>query len=107
MELHGIRHLPVVEDGSLVGVITERDARLTQVIESATGNGPPVGEICSIEPYVVFDDTEVAEVTRHMAQFKIDCALIADRDAGFVGIFTTVDACKLIYMILEEEAPAS
>lgn len=100
MALRGIRHLPVVDGNDLVGVLTERDARLGEVLCSPSSPAPTVGELCSKDPYVVQGDEEVSHVTQEMCEKKFDCALVADDDGNFVGIFTSTDAFKLVYMLL-------
>ncbi len=101
MEIGGIRHLPVVEEGDLIGVLSEREVQLAEIVEKAMGGMPRVGEICKRDPHIVFDDTPLSEIAAQMAERKIDCTLIADKNAGLVGIFTTVDACRSIQILLE------
>ena len=101
MQIGGIRHLPVVEDGDLVGILSEREVQLAEIVEKAMGGMPRVGDICQKDPHVVFDDTPLAEIASEVAERKIDCALIVDKDAGLIGIFTTVDACRCIQVLLE------
>jgi len=103
MQTREIRHLPVVERGALLGILSERDIRLSMVVCGATGFCPTASDLCFKEPYVVRDDDEVAEIALEMSQKKIDCALVADKDGNFVGIFTTTDACRLLHLVLEEE----
>ena len=102
MEEKGIRHLPVVQGGNLLGVLTERDARLAQMIDRVTGRPPQASEVCCRDPYVVFDDTDIGEVSQVMAERKLDYALIADKHAGCVGILTTVDICRLVSLHYSE-----
>ena len=102
MHVRDIRHLPVVAEGSLIGVLTERDARLSEFSCKETGHCPRVGAICSKDPLVVQDTQEVSEVALEMADRKIECALVSDAEGNFVGIFTTSDACRLIYLLLDK-----
>jgi len=102
MAERGIRHLPVVDHGNLVGVLTERDAKLAQMIERVSGKPPLTADVCCRDPYVVFDDTDISEVSRIMAERKLDYALVADKDAGCVGILTTVDICRLVHSLFQE-----
>jgi len=98
----GIRHLPVVDRNRLAGVLTERDAKLAQMIERAGGKPPTALDVCCRDPYVVFDDTDIAEVSKIMADRKLDYALVADKNAGCVGILTTVDICRLVHLLYQE-----
>lgn len=99
MELRNIRHLPVVEEGRMLGVITMREAELAV----ALGSGEQLVEsVCSHKPLVVKAEEDLGAVTRKMAENKIECALVAGEDDSLQGIFTTTDACRLIHLILEE-----
>jgi|LakMenEpi03Aug12_release.lakeMendotaPanAssembly.Ray.scaffolds.fasta_scaffold343635_2 acetoin utilization protein AcuB len=100
MELRDIRHLPVVENGSLIGIVSERDIRISRLVCEATKYCPTVGEICASEAYVVHPDSSVLEVVDFMASSKIECALVVEIDGSFVGIFTTTDACRLLKLVL-------
>lgn len=103
MNLRNVRHLPVVKDGALYGLLSERDARLSQFVCDATGFCPDVGRICLKDPYIVQSDSDIAAVAHDMAERKIDCALIVDKKGNFTGIFTTTDACKVIHLIMGEK----
>ena len=101
MEQHGIRHVPVRDGETLVGVITERDVALLvdtslPVPERAR---IPVHRICSAHPYMVDMHESLGTVTREMAARRVDCALVL-RDARLVGIFTSSDACRVLAEIL-------
>ena len=102
MTLRNIRHLPVIENGRLIGLLSERDARLSKMVCEVTGNCPSAGSVCSTNPHIFQADDDVSMVAKEMAERKIDCALVADEAGNFVGIFTTTDACRLIHLILEE-----
>jgi len=102
MSLRNIRHLPVIEGSRLVGVLSERDARLSKLVCEVTGNCPTAGAVCSTDPHIFQAEDDVSIVAKEMAERKIDCALVADEAGNFVGIFTTTDACRLIHLILEE-----
>ena len=102
MTLRNIRHLPVIEDGRLVGVLSERDARLSMFVCEVTKNCPTAGIVCAKDPPIFDASDDVSLVAHEMAEKKIDCALIADEGGNLVGIFTTTDACRLIHLILEE-----
>lgn len=102
MELRSIRHLPVVKGNDLIGVVSERDIRTAKLVCETTKYCPAVSEICYREPLVFRDDTELAEVANKMAEQKEDCSLISDSQANFVGIFTTTDACKALYLLQDK-----
>lgn len=102
MSLRGVRHLPVVDQGDLIGVITERALRLTQLATAGLGETPAVGNVCDTAPHTVVADTPVGDVALEMAERRLDYVLIMDGEGTLSGIFTSTDACRLVYMLLEE-----
>lgn len=93
---HDIRHLPVTDDGEIVGVVTQRDIGL--VLDPAHDlpfdSQLRVGTICMPDAYVVTPDTPLDDVVEEMARRRIGSALVA-RDGRLLGIFTATDACRL------------
>ncbi len=98
-----VRHLPVIEDGQVVGVLSESDLLLSKSICLTTGYCPNVGEIYRKEPKFVKASTSASEVTAAMTQDKLDAVLITDGGGRVIGIFTTTDVCRLAYNLLEEK----
>lgn len=104
MALHNIRHMPVIDNGNLVGVITERDAKLSQLVCKSSGYCPTVGDVCHKDPFTVHKTEKLASVALKMAEQKTDYALIEDDQGFFVGIFTSTDACKTLHRLLSAKA---
>lgn len=102
MALRGVQHMPVVDEGLLIGILTERDARLSQLVCDAAGHCPNVGTICSREPFLVLASDDVGQMTQQMYERRIDCAIVVDDEEAVVGIFTAADACRLINLVLKE-----
>jgi acetoin utilization protein AcuB len=94
MREHHIRHLPVLHGGRLVGMVTERDARLVESV-TADASAVTVEEAMSQAVYVVAPDASLADVAREMAEHKYGSAVVMDH-GKIVGIFTTVDACTAL-----------
>lgn len=91
MRAHGVHHLPVVEEGRVVGVVSQGDLRLLESIGEVEVDKVPVEEAMIPRPYMVWADTPVADVLAHMLEHHLGSALVVDRD-GLAGIFTSVDA---------------
>ena len=82
--------LPVGEDNRLVGMITDRDIAVRAVAE---GKSPdtPVREVMSREVLYCFDDQELEEVARNMADIKVRRLPVLNRDKHLVGIVSLGD----------------
>jgi acetoin utilization protein AcuB len=106
MRRHEIRHLPVMEGGKLVGVVSDRDVRL--VLDPRL-QAPPddhcVGDICTRDVYTVELMDPLDEVLREMARRHIGSALVV-RQGKLAGIFTVTDACRLFAELLHSLFPS-
>ena len=95
MEKHGVRHLPVLDGGKLVGVISDRDIK-----SAVAGGGDPrkliIENICAPLPYVATASTPLAAVAKEMAAQHIGSTVIVDDDEKAVGIFTASDALRAL-----------
>jgi acetoin utilization protein AcuB len=99
MNEHAIRHLPVLEGGRLVGVVSMRDLHLVETLKDVDPREVTVEEAMSQDAYTVAPGTPLAEVARTMAQHKYGSAVIV-RDGHVEGIFTTVDALRALDAVL-------
>jgi acetoin utilization protein AcuB len=95
MREYDLRHLPVLEGGKLVGVLSQRDLYFVEAIAGTDREMDSVAEAMQGELYVVAPGDLVADVAGTMAQHKYGCAVVVDR-GHLVGIFTTTDALALL-----------
>jgi acetoin utilization protein AcuB len=95
MRSHGIRHLPVLERGQIVGVITQRDLYFLETIQGVDIDADQVNDGMTPDAYAVSPDTPLAEVAETMVERKLGCAVVVERDR-VVGIFTATDALRLL-----------
>ena len=97
MSDHGIRHLPVVDDGKPVGLISDRDIKvLANFGDQASFRAQ---DIMSPEPFVVASDCPLEEVAMQMSEKKIGSAIVQDVEDGSLGIFTSTDALNALIEI--------
>ncbi|AMA75962.1 acetoin dehydrogenase [Thermus parvatiensis] len=89
----GIRHLPVVQDGRLVGIITDRDIRLATSHLNPKGPCPGctrVEEVMTRGVVTAHPLDPVEEAARVMRERKIGCLPVLE-DGELVGIVTGID----------------
>lgn len=100
MRDHDIRHLPVLEGGKLVGIVSQRDLLIIESLKDVDPDMVKVSEAMSTEVYTVGPDTSVREIASEMATQKYGSAVVMDH-GQVIGVFTTVDALRVLYGLLE------
>ncbi len=103
---HSVRHLPVVAEGKLIGIITDRDLKLAQAVttDDKFDHNCIVGDICLRHVYIVQSSERADKVLAYMAHERIGSALVTD-DGKLVGIFTVTDACRSFSEFLRFQLP--
>ena len=100
MREHLIRHLPVVERGELVGIVSQNDLHLIETLQGADPGELTVAEAMTAEVYSVGFDEPVDVVVETMASRKLSSAVVLDRWGAVRGIFTTMDALQVLADVL-------
>ncbi len=90
-----VRHLPVLDGGELVGILSDRDIQFIESFDKLELDQIKVDEAFTNELYTVDSDATVAEVCEDMAERKIGSAMVTS-DEKLVGIFTWIDALKFL-----------
>jgi CBS domain-containing protein len=96
MVQHEVRHLPVLREHALVGILTDRD--LKRALDPALGL-PPLDElfvrdVYVPEPYSVDSSTPLDVVLEHMATHHVGSTIVT-KHGRVAGIFTATDACRV------------
>jgi len=96
MLARNIHHVPVVDGGEIVGIISASDIDTLYRCPYADLSRAIVADAMSAAPYVVSIFTPIEEVVRTMAAQRWGSAVVVDRKRRVRGIFTTVDALGLL-----------
>lgn len=95
MRRHRIRHLPVLDGGKLVGILSLGDLHLIETLSDVTPLEVQVGEAMTPDPYQVPPDAPLDGVAIAMAERRIGSAVVVER-GRVVGVFTAIDALRAL-----------
>jgi CBS domain-containing protein len=95
LSVSGLRHLVVVEDGSCLGVISDRMIITDIPLEEERLRNRGVGDLLSRVPArSVLDTDALAEVARTMARYSVEAVPVLDAMGRLVGIVTGSDLVR-------------
>lgn len=98
MTKNGIRHLPVLDAGKVVGIVSERD--LMANYGKAWSDLMRVRNIMSTSILVARQNDDLGEVAFRLSKEKKGSAIILDDNDELYGIFTTTDALNALVELL-------
>jgi acetoin utilization protein AcuB len=101
MHKYNIRHLPVLDGGKLVGVLTDRDLHLVETLKDVDPAAVTVEEAMTPGPYSISPQAPLDEVAAEMAEHKYGCAVVLDHN-HVVGVLTTVDLARVLAETLRQ-----
>ncbi len=91
------RHLPVVEGGHLVGIISDRDVAL---VDAVLGNPEKitVRQAMTAQPFTCGPGAHLHAVAAEMAEHRYGSAVVVDPSHAtqVLGVFTTTDALRAL-----------
>ena len=97
MESKGVRHVPVVEAGKVVGIVSQRDVNVALCIDRS-GSGQ-IMDIMTSNPFTVKCDDPIDRVAFEMSDRKIGSAVVVTENGEPHGIFTSTDALNALIEI--------
>ena len=99
----GIRHLPVVEDGKPVGVISDRDLHLAASVLKQPLQAILVRDAATDFPFRGNKKDDLASAVQGMAELAIGSVLVVDDSEQLVGIYTMQDVCTGYLSLMDEK----
>jgi acetoin utilization protein AcuB len=104
----GFRHLPVVDGGRLVGIVTDRDIRYTtsSLCPTPRQASDPVSLAMSSPPLTADPLDPVEDAARIMRERKIGCLPVLD-GTELVGILTGMDLLDALMTLTGISQPSS
>lgn len=99
MDEHGVRHLPIVREGTVVGVVSDRDLRVAHGLSAEHKFQVLAADIMSADPVMVEARTPLDEVAFTMSDRKIGSVIVTEEDGRLLGIFTLTDALSALIEI--------
>jgi len=109
MERFRFRHLPVVDDGKLVGLVTHRDVLRASASAFEPRGGLHtdnirsyyfVADLMTRDVATVRPETTVVEAARILDRQKYGCLPVTDDHNDLLGIVTEADFVKLVTLLL-------
>ena len=97
MKKHSVRHLPVVDSGSFVGLVALGD--LKQAIIASMIEQLKVADVMIREPYTVAKDTSLEKAAQIIYEKRIGCLPVLE-EGNLIGIITVNDILKAFIDLL-------
>jgi CBS domain-containing protein len=101
LRLGGIRHLPVVREGRLSGLLTQRDLLRAGATGSAAravlARDVMVSRLTTVTP-----DSSLAEAAQIMLRHKFGCLPVCDGDGTLVGMVTESDFVRFAASVVQD-----
>ena len=107
MQEKGIRHLPVLENEKLVGIVTDRDLRLatSRLTERPFDPKDEVRQIMKTPVQTAHPSDPVEAAARVMRDMKIGC-LPVEENGKLVGIITGMDLLDAMLILMGVRRPS-
>jgi CBS domain-containing protein len=83
--------VPVVEDGRLIGMLTDRDIVVRAVAQGMDTTTAKVGEVASKSPVTVTADQDLDEALDLMARHRVRRLPVVENGGTLVGVLSQAD----------------
>ena len=98
-----VRHLPVLDGGKLIGMLSDRELGAAESLPGA--DLLKVEEAMSPTTYMVTPEAPLDAVAREMAELKVGSAVVM-HGPTVLGVFTAVDGLRALADALSGSGPA-
>jgi CBS domain-containing protein len=105
MTLGGVRHIPVMRGGELVGVLSDRDV-LRASLSNLNGRSADerrcflhaveIAKVMSEPPIVIAPEASVVEAARAMVDHRVGCLPVVSGGGELIGLVTKADLLELM-----------
>jgi acetoin utilization protein AcuB len=95
MRTWGVRHLPVLERGALVGLVSERDVQMVEATTDDDLKSLSVEEAMSPTVYSVRPSAPLREAADYLSRHRLGSAVVT-RGEKVVGVLTLTDGMRAL-----------
>ena len=112
MKEHSIRHLPVLEDKQLIGVISDRELRRPNWVDEAhdiahiyyLDDNMSVSDVMIKNVIVLHTYDTLRKAVKLLLEHNIGAAPVLDKTADVVGMLSAVDLMRALEDMIDEKA---
>ena len=97
-----VRQAPVVDNGELVGMVSDRDLRMAMV-QNLKMNKLTVGFIMTKDPVTVTEDCKMTDASKILGVGKFNAIPVLEESGKLTGIISTTDIIKCFLDTSENE----
>ena len=104
---HKIKHLPVMENGKLVGIVTDRDLKRASASDVTTLeihellfliSEIKIGDIMTKDPITIPLDCTIDEAAQILLEHKLSGAPVVDDEGQVAGVITQTDIFRVLVL---------
>ncbi len=110
MESRNIRHIMVIEEERLLGIISDRDVKKYRSLFADTKASKEIDEatlefkahqIMTHDPIIIHEDILASDAIKLMLEKNVSCLPVLNNDMDVIGIITSSDIMKWMVKFLE------